>query len=139
MTVGLLIVTHDQLGGALLRTAGRMFGDIPLPTRALPVTIDASPEALLEEARTKALEINSGDGVLVFTDMYGSTPSNIAFGLMQPGQIHVVAGVNLPMLIRTLNYPNLDLAALTEKATSGGREGIFCCTLSEQTVPHAEP
>lgn len=138
MTVGLLIVTHDQLGGALMRTAGRMFGKMPLRTQVLPVTIDASPEALLEVARTKVEEIDSGDGVLVFTDMYGSTPSNIAFGLMQPGQVHVVAGVNLPMLIRTLNYPNLDLATLTEKATSGGREGIFCCTLTEQTVPHAE-
>ena len=138
MTVGLLIVTHDQLGGALLRTAGRMFGEMPLQTQTLPVTIDASPETLLEEAHAKVQEINSGDGVLVFTDMYGSTPSNIAFGLIQPGQVHVVTGVNLPMLIRTLNYPNLDLAALTQKATSGGREGIFCCTLTEQTAPYAE-
>ena len=139
MTVGLLIVSHDQFGGALLRTADRMFGDIPLQTRALAVTIDASPETLLEEAHAKVQEINSGDGVLVLTDMYGSTPSNIAFGLMQPGEVNVVSGVNLPMLIRTLNYPNLDLAALTEKAISGGREGIFCCTLTEQTAPHAEP
>ena len=112
---------------------------IPLQTRALAVTIDASPETLLEEAHAKVQEINSGDGVLVLTDMYGSTPSNIAFGLMQPGEVNVVSGVNLPMLIRTLNYPNLDLAALTEKAISGGREGIFCCTLTEQTAPHAEP
>jgi PTS system ascorbate-specific IIA component len=135
MTVGLLIVTHDQLGGALLRTAGRMFGEMPLPTRVLPVTIDASPDTLLDEARGMADDINEGDGVLVFTDMYGSTPSNIAFGLMRPGKVHVVSGVNLPMLIRTLNYPGLDLTALTQKAISGGREGIFCCTQTELTTP----
>ena len=139
MTVGLLIVTHDQIGSALLRTAQRMFGVIPLPTRVLPVPIDASPERLLGEAQSITEEMNEGDGVLVFTDMYGSTPSNIAFGLMQPGQVHVVSGLNLPMLIRTLNYPLLDLAALTQKAISGGREGIFCCTMTEQKTPHAEP
>jgi PTS system ascorbate-specific IIA component len=135
VTVGLLIVTHDQIGGALLRTAGRMFGNMPLPTRVLPVTIDASPDAMLDEARSLTEEVNDGDGVLVFTDMFGSTPSNIAFGLMQPGHIHVVTGINLPMLIRTLNYPLLDLAALTQKAISGGREGIFCCRLQEQNSP----
>jgi PTS system ascorbate-specific IIA component len=138
VTVGLLIVTHDQIGGALLRTAGRMFGDMPLPTQALPVTIDANPETLLAEARALAQKLDDGDGVLVFTDMYGSTPSNIAFGLMQPGHIHVVSGVNLPMLIRTLNYPALDLAALTQKAISGGQEGIFCCTQMERIYPYAE-
>jgi PTS system ascorbate-specific IIA component len=135
VTVGLLIVTHDQIGGALMRTAKRMFGDLPLPTRILPVTIDASPDTLLEQARSLTKEVNEGDGVLVLTDMYGSTPSNIAFGLMRPGDIHVITGINLPMLIRTLNYPLLDLTALTEKAISGGREGIFCCTLMEQHSP----
>ena len=138
MTVGLLIVTHDQIGGALARTARRMFGEMPLPTRVLPVTVDANPETMLAQARTLSTEVDEGDGVLVLTDMYGSTPSNIAFGLMQPGHTHVITGVNLPMLIRTLNYPLLDLAALTEKAISGGREGIFCCTLTEQQASHAE-
>ena len=130
--------TARRIGGALARTARRMFGYMPLATRILPVTIDASPDALLQEARSLTEEVNEGDGVLVLTDMYGSTPSNIAFGLMQPGHIHVVTGINLPMLIRTLNYPLLDLAALTKKAISGGREGIFCCTLTEQQAPHAE-
>ncbi len=139
MTVGLLIVTHDQIGGALLRTAKRMFGELPLPTRVLPVTIDASPETLLVKARARVLELDDGNGVLVLTDMYGSTPSNIAFELMQPDQVHVVSGINLPMLIRTLNYSTLDLAALTRKAISGGKEGIFCCTQLERTITHAEP
>jgi PTS system ascorbate-specific IIA component len=115
-----------------------MFGDMPLPIRVVPVAIDASPEALLLKARSLVADINDGDGVLVLTDMYGSTPSNIAFGLLQPGDIHVVSGVNLPMLIRTLNYPSLNLAALTQKAISGGQEGIFCCTQMETPTPHAE-
>jgi PTS system ascorbate-specific IIA component len=133
MTVGLLIVTHDQIGETLLRTANRMFGDMPLIARVLAVSIDANPETLQRQALSLVDQLNDGDGVLVLTDMYGSTPSNIAFGLMRPGCVHVLSGVNLPMLIRTLNYANLDLTALTEKAISGGREGIFCCTQTEHT------
>jgi PTS system ascorbate-specific IIA component len=138
MTVGLLIITHDQIGGALLRTASRMLGQMPLPARVLPVTIDANPEQLITEARSLVAKLNNGDGVLVFTDMYGSTPSNIAFGLMQPGQVHVISGINLPMLIRTLNYANLNLDSLTQKAISGAQEGIFFCTQTEHFIPHAE-
>lgn len=138
MTIGLLIITHDQVGEALLRTARRMLGEMPLAAHAMPVSADANPESLLDRARVLTQQLDDGDGVLVLTDMYGSTPSNIAFGLMQPGQIHVVAGINLPMLIRTLNYASLDLDALTGKAISGGREGIFCCTLTEPAYPHAE-
>jgi PTS system ascorbate-specific IIA component len=140
VTVGLLIVTHDQIGGALLRTASRMLGKMPLPTRVLPVTIDAIPEKLVAKAQLLVTKLNDGDGVLVLTDMYGSTPSNIAFGLMKPGKIHVISGINLPMLIRTLNYATLDLVTLTHKAISGAREGIFCCTKTEHNfIPHAEP
>ncbi|MGD8909178.1 MAG: PTS sugar transporter subunit IIA [Chromatiales bacterium] len=131
MSVGLLIVTHDQIGELLLRTAKRMLGEMPLTAHALSVTVDANPEVLLTQAHTLVDQINSGDGVLVLTDMYGSTPSNIAFGLMHPGSVHVISGINLPMLIRTLNYATLDLTALTEKAISGGKEGIFCCTQTE--------
>jgi mannose PTS system EIIA component len=128
MAVGLLVVTHDQIGETLLYTARRMLGSIPMPTRSLPVQTDTSPEVLAAQAATLAEQIDDGDGVIVLTDMYGSTPSNIAYGLMQEGRVNVISGINLPMLIRTLNYATLDLEALTEKAVSGGKEGIFCCT-----------
>lgn len=138
MTVGLLLVTHDQIGEVLLRTAKRMLDDLPLDTRVLPVPIEANPKTLLDQARSLVDDLDEGDGVLVFTDMYGSTPSNIASGLLNPGHAHVVSGVNLPMLIRTLNYAALDLENLTEKALSGGQEGIFRCALPEPSYPHAE-
>ena len=80
-----------------------------------------------EQAQGMVQELDRGDGVLVLTDMYGSTPSNIAAGLQKEGKVSVVAGINLPMLIRVLNYPFLDLAALAEKALSGGRDGILPC------------
>jgi PTS system ascorbate-specific IIA component len=72
-------------------------------------------------------QLDQGQGVLVFTDMYGSTPSNIAYSLAQRGRVNVISGINLPMLIRALNYQIMDLDMLTEKAVSGGKEGIICC------------
>ncbi|CAK0770012.1 hypothetical protein CCP3SC15_4060003 [Gammaproteobacteria bacterium] len=70
--------------------------------------------------------LDQGDGVLVLTDMYGSTPSNIACRL-DSEKVRIVAGVNLPMLIRVLNYSYLSLEDLTNKAISGGRDGIIHC------------
>jgi PTS system ascorbate-specific IIA component len=72
-------------------------------------------------------ELDAGDGVLVLTDMFGSTPSNIATRLRAPGALAVVAGVNLPMLVRVLNYASLDLQALVDKAASGGARGVLRC------------
>ncbi|MEJ2394318.1 MAG: PTS fructose transporter subunit IIA [Candidatus Thiodiazotropha sp.] len=139
MTVGLLIVTHDHIGEALLRTATRMLSELPLKTRFLAVSIDANSEALRKQAHSLAQQLNSGDGVLVFTDMYGSTPSNIAFSLMDPGSVHVISGINLPMLVRTFNYATLDLETLTKKAISGGRMGVVCTTTStEHSHPYVE-
>jgi mannose PTS system EIIA component len=135
MTVGLLIITHDHIGDTLLRTAMRMLDGTPLPTKTLPVMADVDPEKLLAKAKLLVAELDSGEGVIVFTDMYGSTPSNIAYGLMEEGSVHVITGINLPMLIRTLNYPTLSLEALTMKAISGGKEGIFCCTTPINVYP----
>jgi PTS system ascorbate-specific IIA component len=134
-----LIITHDLIGEALLHTAKRMLSELPLKARFLPVSIDANSNALQKQAQALVQQLNKGEGVLVFTDMYGSTPSNIAFSLMDPGCVHVISGINLPMLIRTFNYATLDLDALTKKAVSGGRMGIVCgTTMSEQSHPYVE-
>jgi PTS system ascorbate-specific IIA component len=133
MSVGLLLVTHDQIGEVLLRTATRMLGEMPLAVKVLAVSSEADPDELLERARLLADRLDDGNGVLVFTDMYGSTPSNIAAGLADPGRVNVISGLSLPMLIRTLNYASLDLEGLTHKAISGGVEGIFRCTQPEHS------
>ena len=71
------------------------------------------------------MELDTGDGVLVLTDVCGATPSNIACRLVSLGRVMVVSGLNLPMLMRILNYPNLSLEELAERAVSGGRQGIM--------------
>lgn len=81
----------------------------------------------MNEAQSLLNGIDEGDGVLIFTDMYGSTPSNIATRFEKRAGIHVIAGINLPMFMRALNYADLSLANITEKALSGGHDGIMRC------------
>jgi PTS system ascorbate-specific IIA component len=121
---GLLLITHYGIGQQLLRTALATFGDCPLQARVLEVNERSDPDALLEESRRLIDELDRGAGVLVLTDCFGSTPSNIATRLLVEGRVLVVSGVSLPMLIRVLNYGRLDLEDLARKAVSGGYEGI---------------
>ncbi len=127
MTVGLLIITHGQVGKALVEAATSVLGMCPLQTYILSVPQDCKPEAQAEKARQSIDQLDDGAGVLVLTDMYGATPSNIA-STLQGERIAVVSGLNLPMLVRVLNYPGLSLEELVEKACSGGRDGVLLCS-----------
>lgn len=127
MSVGLLIVSHGKLGDYLLETAAQMLGVCPLATAVLPVSFDSDPDVVFEQAAQVVARLDGGNGVLILTDMYGSTPSNIVNRLHDRHQVQIVAGVNLPMLIRVLNYPRLNLDELAYKALSGGRDGVVLC------------
>lgn len=125
--IGLLIITHNNIGVELVKTATGMLGMCPIMTQVLTVMPNSDPDVVLSEAQRYLLDLNQGEGVLVLTDMYGSTPSNIAAHLVAENQVKVIAGINLPMLVRVLNYPQLGLHELAEKAFSGGRDGILLC------------
>lgn len=126
MRTGLLVVTHDGVGEVLLRTAVRVLGMCPLQASTIDVPFDVNPASAIEQAAAAAQRLDQGAGVLVLTDMYGSTPGNVAAALLEAADnVAVVAGVNLPMLVRVLNYPDLDLQQLLDKAVSGGREGVL--------------
>ena len=111
----------------MLETASQMLGMCPLMVEVLPVTADCDPDAMVQRGRKLVSKLNTDDGVLVLTDMYGSTPSNIAARLADQQQVLVVSGINLPMLVRVMNYPRLGVTELAVKAESGGRDGIFYC------------
>lgn len=124
MSVGVLIISHDGIGPALLGTAVLMLDGCPLQTKLLTTSRDVDPDQLMEDAVEQIATLDTGDGVLILTDLYGSTPSNIAQKLITQKHVHVVSGLNLSMLIRVLNYPQLPLLELSEKAVSGGKDGI---------------
>lgn len=125
--IGLLIITHNNIGAELVKTATAMLGMCPVMTKVLSVMPNSDPDTMLHEAQRYIVELNGGAGVLVLTDMYGSTPSNIATHFVNEKQVRIIAGINLPMLVRVLNYPQLDLHQLANKAVSGGCDGILLC------------
>lgn len=126
MTVGILIISHGEVGQSLLKVARETMGKVATQASALGVVTGEDPEQLLQRATALVDELESGGGVIVFTDLYGSTPSNVAVRLAgMDRRVRVIAGVNLPMLIRLMNYASLDIEELVEKVVSGGREGIF--------------
>ena len=124
MSVGLLIITHDGIGNAMLDAANHMIENKPLKVRLLSASRECDPDELLKTADKYLDEIDDGDGVLVLTDLIGSTPSNIAHRLNTHANVNIITGLNLSMLIRLFNYPKLKLTDLTEKAYSGGIDGI---------------
>ena len=127
MSVGLLIITHNGIGAALLGAVTRMLGHCPLRTRVLAVREEGDCDRLRGVAQDLVGVLDAGDGVLVLTDLFGSTPANIAASLQAHPGVRTLSGVNLPMMVRVLNYPDLALDAMAEKAYGGGRDGVLYC------------
>jgi PTS system mannose-specific IIA component len=127
MSVGVLLITHNGIGRSLLETATTMLECCPLRAESLSVSADAERDLLEVEARALAERLDEGEGLLVLTDLYGSTPANIANALKGRERCFVLTGVNLPMLVRVLNYPRLPADELAAKALSGGKDGVLLC------------
>jgi PTS system ascorbate-specific IIA component len=122
--IGILIVSHGAFGESLIHSASHVLGKRPTYLRQLGVTVHDDPDEILPVAQDLIRFLDQGRGVLVMTDIYGATPSNIASRLLKPGRVDGVAGVNLPMLIRALTYRDEPLEDLIDKALSGATEGV---------------
>lgn len=126
MTVGILLLTHEGIGTALLGVAGRLLQPLPLRAEALEVPFAGDPDALLPLASAALRRIDGGEGVLVLTDLYGATPSNLAAKLARLGTpVRRVSGLSLPMLLRVMNYADLALDELPAVAAAGARNGVL--------------
>ncbi len=124
MSVGILIISHDGIGASVYGTANFMIKDSPLDIKLLSASRESDVDELLETATGLIQELDTGDGVLVLTDLIGSTPNNIACKLFEHARMIIVTGLNLSMMIRVLNYPDLDLEQLADKAYSGAKDGV---------------
>jgi mannose PTS system EIIA component len=122
--IGILIIAHGTLGESLIHCASHVLNKRPPRLKQLGVTAQDDPLLLLPQARALVKELDNGSGVLILSDMYGGSPSNIAAKLLVPGRVEGIAGVNLPMLLRALTYREKPLATLVTKAVSGGCEGV---------------
>ena len=127
MSVNILMVTQTKVGKALLKGAEVTYKKLPTKVKAFCVGCEGEPENLFPKLEKQVEELNEGDGVLVLTDLFGSTASNIAHKLKLafPDHIKVIAGLNFPMLIKAINYADSPLKVVVEKAIAGGREGVY--------------
>ena len=123
--IGVLIIAHGTLGEALVQAVTHVLGTKPPQFGVFAVSATDDPLVLLPKARTALEAYDTGEGALVFSDLYGATPCNLAIKLAQPGRIEVVSGVNLPMLVRAFTYRTKGMETLVRKAISGGCEGVL--------------
>lgn len=131
--IGILLVSHESLGESLIACATHVLRERPPQVEALSVFGTDAPEVVTERAHAMIARLDTGEGVLVLSDICGATPCNVSRNIIAPGRVECVAGVNLPMLLRALTYRNRPMTDLIEKALSGGRDGVMriapeeCC------------
>ncbi|MEO0817325.1 MAG: PTS sugar transporter subunit IIA [Pseudomonadota bacterium] len=122
--IGIVVVSHGKLSKELVAAAQHVVG---MQKRFRAITIEAEDdiEARREEIRETARACDDGSGVIILTDMFGGTPSNLAISVMSAGKVEVIAGVNLPMLIKLAEVrEHLSLDEACESAAEAGRKYI---------------
>jgi PTS system ascorbate-specific IIA component len=126
MACGILLITHPGIGSTLLSVATGLLRQLPLKTEAFEVPFDADLDDLLPQASAALRRVDAGDGVLVITDLYGASPSNLARRVAQLGTpVRRVSALSLPMLLRVMNYPEQGLQDLPATAAAGTRNGAI--------------
>lgn len=126
MACGILLITHPGVGESILAVATRLLRQLPLKTEAFEVPFDADLDALLPQASAALRRVDDGDGVLVLTDLYGASPSNLAGQLARLGTpVRRISALNLPMLLRVMNYSEQGLDDLPATAAAGARNGVI--------------
>ena len=127
--IGILIVAHDTLGESLGRAVTHVLGSRPDQFETFGVSAGDDPLNLLPKARDLVDSLDTGEGVVIFSDIYGATPCNLAIKMLQPGRIEGIAGVNLPMLVRAFTYRAKGMDTMIKKAISGGCDGVLHVTV----------
>ena len=122
--IGMVLVTHGRLADELISALEHVVGPQQNVT-----TVCIGPDAEMEQGRAEILDsaakADEGDGVVLLTDMFGGTPSNLAISVMDKANVEVIAGVNLPMLIKLASVRKTDpLAEAVERAQEAGRKYI---------------
>lgn len=126
--IGVVLIAHRPLASALAAAASHVYSCAPERAEDRVRVLDIEPACdvaqAIAAARAMAREVDDGSGVIVLTDAVGATPGNVAAQLAEPGRVAVVAGVNLPMLLRVLCYRDGPLADTVDKALAGGTLGV---------------
>ena len=124
--IGILIVTHGSLADEIMKTCFRIIGERE-EVRAYSIQWDDDPTVATRRIEKLLKKLDQGDGVLVLTDMFGGTPTNIMISLSKNFHVEIVTGVNLPMLIKAVTTMNTynDLSEFAEKVKQQGQKNIY--------------
>jgi PTS system mannose-specific IIA component len=123
--IGVMVVSHEPLGTALIHCTRHIYGRLPVQLAALDVIPDEDPDQAYSAAIELLARINDGSGVIVLTDLFGATPSRIAARLAQPHKVVVLAGVNLPMLVKVLNNRRMPVEELVDTLLTSAQGAIL--------------
>lgn len=124
--IGILLLTHGTLGESLIQCCCHVLNRRPEQIAQIGISAQDDPLDLVPAARQWLQQVDTGQGVVVLTDIYGATPSNVANKLLEPGRVEGIAGVSLPMLLRVLTYRDKnDIETVIQKAITGGCDGVL--------------
>lgn len=124
--IGIVIATHSQLGDALIDAAEFIIGNRPETTVSVSINLNENADKLRQKIVEGIKKVDQKEGVLILTDMFGGTPSNLSYSFLEEGRVEVISGVNLPMLIKAvearkktqLSELAIDLEAFGKKSIS---------------------
>lgn len=124
MSVALLLVSHKGIASNLLNTAASIVNDKPVNMAYVEIPMDAPIDTMRQNIQKKLDQFDQNKDVLILTDIYGGTPSNLASCFISNTNTRLVSGLNLAMIIKAINYRSLPLSELVEKIIQGGRQSI---------------
>ena len=123
--IGIVIVTHKQLGEALIGAAEFIIGSRPEALESVSIDLNENAEKLRAKIATGIKKVEGKEGVIILTDMFGGTPSNLSYSFLEEGRIEVLSGVNLPILIQAANMrEKMKLDQLASELESFGKKSI---------------
>ena len=130
--IGILIIAHGTLGESLIQCACHVLNKRPPRVQQLGITAQDDPLLLLPQARALVKDLDDGGGVLILSDMYGGTPSNLAISVMSQPKVEVLAGINLPMLIKLAKVR--ETATLQDAVAAAQEAGRKYCTIASRVL-----
>ncbi len=123
--IGILIVTHRQLGDAFIDCAEFILGERPDAMDFISIDLRENAGDLRHKLENGIKRLKADGGVLILTDMFGGTPSNLSYSFLEEGRIEVISGVNLPMVIKAVNLrKEKSLTELAEQLENFGKKSI---------------
>lgn len=122
---GIIIITHGDLGTALLDTTRHITGDRLEGVAVVSITPGCHSDQIRRQISNSIKSVQRGSGVLILTDMFGGTPSNLSYAFLDDGNVEVISGINLPMLIKALDIRRKqDLATAAPAIEIQGKKSI---------------